>query len=233
VFGELSYLGYTALFCIPPLVLVWLRREFLEVLRPRLRAILISTAVITLYGSLLWPVFIRAGAWAYGEGKLTGVELFDYVYLDDLVWWILVSFLLSTFVTLSSYHEARGTDIVVREARALLAGFRDAFRGFQVVPLERNSTIHVAVAVFVLLEGALLGISRFEWLLVAVVIGGVIGFELINGAIERLASRIESRDDPEIRRIKDAAAAGVLIFAIAAAAVGLAIFLRRILSAVL
>ena len=141
-----------------------------------------------------------------------------------------------------------------------------AFRGLRAIRLERNSTIHVAAAAFVILEGVLFRISCLEWMLVALSIGAVLGFELLNSAVERVASRMAhgadgggatdrcssgdsgsfgdsgpsadrgpsgERRSPEIALIKDAAAAGVLLSAAAAATVGLWIFFHRILQAVI
>jgi len=231
VFERLSYVGYTALFCLPPLVLLWLRREFVEVLRAKLRAILLSTLAVTLYGSLLWPVALERGAWAYGADRVTGIELLGYVYLDDVLWWLLIGLLLSSFVTLSTHYEDEGIDIVAREVRGLWAGFVSAFRGLRVVPLERNSTIHVAVALFVLLEALLFDLSATEWALVALAIGLVLGSELMNSAVERMADGASPERDARIGLIKDAAAAAVLVAALSAAAVGLTIFLHRVLAA--
>ena len=95
MFDESSYIGYTLLFCLPPILLLWLRREFFEVLLSRGRAIVLSTFVLTLYGSVIWPVALHYKAWAYDAGHITGWKLFGLVYFDDVVWWVLVSFLMS------------------------------------------------------------------------------------------------------------------------------------------
>lgn len=243
MFEHWSYIGYTALFCLPPLVLIWLRREFCEVLLPFRRRILLSTAVLTLYGSLIWPVALRHGCWAYGSDRITNIEVFGYVYLDDVVWWALVSLLFATVVTLCAHYERRGIDIVWREITGLVRSFRNAFRGLRIIPLERNSTIHVAIVVFALLEAVLFRISSTEWMFVGLSMGLVLGFELLNSALERVASLTASRTDavsgdggrplhPEIGLIKDAAAAGVLVSAAAAAGVGVVIFFHRFAAAV-
>lgn len=235
MFERLSYLGYTALFCLPPLVLVWLRREFAEILRARLRPILVSTAVLTVYGSVLWPFALERGAWAYGEQRLTGIRLFGLVYVDDVLWWLLVGLLFSSFIALSTHYEDRGVDIISREIRELARSVLNAVRGLRVIPLERNSTIHVAIVVFVLLEGLLFDVTRTEWALIALAVGLVVAAELVNSAIERVADRTavgESARDPELGLLKDAAAAAVLVSAGAAAVVGLTIFLSRVLAAI-
>jgi diacylglycerol kinase len=79
------------------------------------------------------------------------------------------------------------------------------------------------------MEGVLFKVSRVEWLFIAVAIGAVLGFEILNSAVERLASKYSAQQDPEIGLIKDAAAAGVLVASAAAAVIGFVIFMSRIL----
>ncbi len=229
MFDHLSYIGYTLLFCVPPLLLIWLRREFFEILVGNLRIIILSTIILTIYGSLIWPIALKYGAWAYSSEKISNVKLMGLVFIDDVIWWIFIGLIFSSFISLSTYYEDRGVDIVWREIRGLLASFRNALRGLKIVTLERNSTIHVAIAVFVLLEGVLFRISKMEWLFVMVAIGAVLGFEILNSAVERLAAKYSAQQDAEIGLIKDAAAAGVLVASAAAAVIGFVIFMSRIL----
>lgn len=230
MFDNLSYIGYTLVFCVPPLLLFWLRREFFQILKKNLRAVLLSTFLLTLYGSLIWPIALTYGAWSYGSDKITNLKLLDYVFVDDVIWWFFISLLFSSFVVLSRHYEQQGVDLFLRETKELLVSFICAFRGLRTVTLERNSTIHVAVATFVLLEGFFLKISAREWLFVVVAIGAVLAFELMNSAVERLASRLSNEYEQEIRTIKDTAAAGVLIASLAAAIIGLVILFSRLLS---
>lgn len=230
MFEELSYIGYTGLYCLPPLVMLWLRKEFFEILAPRLKGILLSTLLLTAYGSLIWPVALKYGAWAYRDDRITNIKLLGYVYLDDVVWWGAVSFLFASVVTVSSYYEHRGVDIIWREVQGLCRSFLYALKGFRIIPLERNSTIHAAAAAFILLEAVLFKVSKVEWFFVTLAIAAVLGFEIFNSAIERLASTTadDAKPDAEIGLIKDAAAAGVLVSAMAAAVIGISIFLSRI-----
>ncbi len=242
MFDQSSYIGYTLIFCLPPILILWLRREFFYVLCAYWRPISLSTCLLTIYGSLIWPVALYYGAWAYDSGRITNWKLFRFVYIDDVVWWFLVSFLISSFVALSAHYEKSGTDIVWREIRALVRSFFNAFHGFRIISLERNSTIHVAVSVFVLLEAVLFRVSTTEWMFISAAIALVLGFEIFNSALERIATKAsavcestscsgnsggEPRSD-EIALIKDAAAAGVLVSAIGAAAIGLLIFFHRL-----
>jgi hypothetical protein len=52
--------------------------------------------------------------------------------------------------------------------------------------------------------------------------------ELLNTAIELLADRVSMQREEPIRRVKDAAAAGVLLAALAAFSVGLIVFLPKL-----
>jgi len=75
MFNHMSYIGYNALFCVPFIILIWIRREFFDVLVTRWRPILISTTVLTVYGSIIWPVALKYGCWAYGIDKISGVKI--------------------------------------------------------------------------------------------------------------------------------------------------------------
>lgn len=230
MFGTSSYVGYTLLFTVPPLVLLWLRAEFRAVLLARVPAIAVATLLLTAYGSLIWPVALDVGAWSYRGDRITGVELADYVLLDDVLWWALVSWLMSSFVVVSADFEDRGVDLVLAEIRGLLRSFVCAARGLRTLALERNPTIHVAVASFVLLESALFRITPGEWLFVGLAIAGVVSLELVNTAIERLSTKVVPGADADIRWVKDAAAAAVLVASSSAAVIGARILLTRMLA---
>jgi diacylglycerol kinase (ATP) len=102
------------------------------------------------------------------------------------------------------------------------AGFRRCWRE------ERNFRIHFTVGILVVIAGVLLDITRMEWIAVALCIGIVPAAELVNSAIERLTNLISPANHPLAGAAKDMAAAAVLLLAIAAAAVGLLIFVPRL-----
>jgi diacylglycerol kinase len=231
MFERYSYLGYTLLFCAPAIVLLWLRADFARVMKRDLRGILTATGIITLYGSLIWPIAIRWGCWSYAETRILNRKLFGWVHVEDVVWWLLVSFLFASFVSLSTRRGEAGEDLVVREVAGLARSFRNAFAGFRAFSLERNMTIHAAAAVAALLAAWLFRVTRLEWLLVALCVAGVVAAELLNCAVERLAPGRDRGFSAEIRLAKDAAASGVLAASAGAAIVGLAVFLPRVLAA--
>ena len=231
MFEQWSYLGYTLLFCLPPLALLWLRREFSERMARDLGRIAAAALILTLYGCAVWPIAMRMGAWAYAGDRVLGVRLFGWVHLEDAVWWLLVSVLIASFIALSTRYEDEGIDIVLREARGLVRAFGCAVRGLRMVRLERNTTIHAAAALFVVLEAILLRVTALEWMVLVLAISAVVALELVNSVLERVASRVAPGQDEGIRLVKDAAAAAVLVTSVAAAAVGLAIFMPRVLPA--
>jgi diacylglycerol kinase (ATP) len=102
------------------------------------------------------------------------------------------------------------------------AGLKVAFRD------EHNMWIHGTATVCVLVAGALLGLSAMEWVAVAIVIGMVISAEVVNSALERTADFVKAERDDRKRDIKDLGAGAVLVCAIAAAVVGMIIFLPKI-----
>lgn len=107
--------------------------------------------------------------------------------------------------------------------------FKYAGRGVRrLVEGEAHAKIHLAAAVIVVCLGILLHLSSTEWCLVILCIGSVFTAEAFNTAIEKLADRISREEDPLIGVAKDVAAGAVLLTAIAAAVVGLIIFLPKI-----
>ena len=109
--------------------------------------------------------------------------------------------------------------------------FADAFNGiFCSVKSQKNMKIHIAAAIIVIGFGFFFEVSPTEWSLLILTIGLVIAAEIFNTAIEWLCDFIEPNHDKKIGLIKDAAAGAVLVLSIAAFAVGLLIFLPKILN---
>jgi undecaprenol kinase/diacylglycerol kinase (ATP) len=111
-----------------------------------------------------------------------------------------------------------------------LKSFKFAFNGLRIlIKEEHNSRIHFFVALCVLTAGFFFKITAFEWISILFAIGFVIVTEIINTSIENLANFISPEKNVSIKKIKDLAAAGVLISAIIAAIIGVIIFLPKIL----
>ena len=86
------------------------------------------------------------------------------------------------------------------------------------------------MAVCVVVAGALLGLSSLEWVAVILCIGAVLAAEGINSAIEALCDRVSTEYDEAIKHAKDLAAGAVLILAVMSVAVGLLIFIPKIVA---
>lgn len=111
---------------------------------------------------------------------------------------------------------------------ALYNSFQGMCHFFQ---YERNGKIQLAIAFATIAAAALLGISTAEWLAVLVCVGMVISMEMLNSAVEQLCNKVESGYDPVIKIIKDIAAGAVLFVSIISVAIGVIIFLPKLLQA--
>jgi len=108
----------------------------------------------------------------------------------------------------------------------LLASFRHALRGIAVsLRHQRNLRIHAVATVTVLGLGLAVGLPDWKWVALWLAIGLVWSAELLNTALEGLCDLVQPAHDARVRRIKDAAAGAVLVAALAAAAVGVLLFL--------
>ncbi len=91
--------------------------------------------------------------------------------------------------------------------------------------------LQIALAIAAILLGLLFHISKTEWLVLVLAIGGVLSLEAINSALENLSDYASNKElHPIIKKAKDLSAAAVLITAIAALAIGLIIFLPGIIA---
>ena len=108
--------------------------------------------------------------------------------------------------------------------------FAYAWQGLKtLLHTEHNSRIHLALTAVAFALLVMLPVSRTEWMVVLMVACLVWMAELFNTAIEKTADLISKDEHPQIRMVKDMAAAGVLISASAAVVVGLLIFLPKII----
>lgn len=115
--------------------------------------------------------------------------------------------------------------------RKRLKSFTYAFHGIGIlIKNEHNAWIHLFAAVCVVIAGFVFRISVTEWSIVVLAIGTVLAAEAVNSAIEALSDLVSPGYHELIRKAKDLAAGAVLLVAIAAATVGLIIFIPRILT---
>ncbi|TSJ42407.1 diacylglycerol kinase family protein [Fluviicola chungangensis] len=112
-----------------------------------------------------------------------------------------------------------------------LLSFKHAFAGLRTLfSEEHNARIHLVSAIIALILGFVLRISLSEWVLLVIVIGIVFICELINTSLEALADFVSPEKHPQIKKVKDLAAAAVLISAVSALVTGIIIFLPKIIT---
>lgn len=113
---------------------------------------------------------------------------------------------------------------------ARLRSFRYAWRGVvYLVRTQGNARLHLASTILVIIFGVVLRVTRSEWCLLALAAGMVWAAEALNSAIEYLADHVCTEHHERIGRVKDMAAGGVLLAAIAAAIIGGCVFIPRVL----
>lgn len=108
-------------------------------------------------------------------------------------------------------------------------GFRFALLGLRTAWVEElNFKIEVLCAILVFFFGWRLGLSPTEYLFIVVAVTSVLTTEALNTALEELCDKFSPTRDEHIAKIKDLAAAAVLLSALGALVVGLIIFVPRI-----
>ncbi len=109
--------------------------------------------------------------------------------------------------------------------------FKFAFAGLRTLfKEEHNARIHVLAAVIAIALGFAMKISSNEWILLIGAISLVFICELINTSLEALADFVSPEKHPQIKKVKDLAAASVLISTLSALIVGIILFLPKIIN---
>ena len=116
--------------------------------------------------------------------------------------------------------------------RERFRSFVYAGRGLKLLFLEHNTWIHLVATLCVAIVGWWVSLSPIEWAIAISLVGGVWITEALNTAIERLCDHVTPDMHPAIGRIKDIAAAAVLLSAITAVLAGLCIFVPAIIDKV-
>lgn len=107
---------------------------------------------------------------------------------------------------------------VFKRVRHALHGVRLAARGGEI-------GFHLSIVLLVVALGVLMCLPPGAWLAVLLAIGLVLTAETMNSALEMFGNAVAVHHHPGVGRAKDIAAGAVLIASLAAAAVGLVVFL--------
>ena len=108
--------------------------------------------------------------------------------------------------------------------------FRYAIAGLRyLLWTQRNAKIHTAIGFVAIALGFVLGIDRYEWLILTLTIAIVLAAEGVNTAIEAAVDLASPLYHPLAKVAKDVGAGTVLLTAIAAVIVGMLLFLPHLL----
>lgn len=106
-----------------------------------------------------------------------------------------------------------------------IAAFGYSFKGLaDLVTNHPHAHIHAAATVMVIVLGLYFQINREEWMFLTICIGIVWTAEAFNTSIEYLTDLVSPDYHPLAGKVKDVAAAAVLLSCIAAAIVGVFVF---------
>lgn len=94
---------------------------------------------------------------------------------------------------------------------------------------EHNTWIHLTLTIIAFGLAIALQIGRGEWMALVISIAMVWTAELFNTVIEKIMDFLSTERHPQIKAIKDMAAAAVLVTALAAVVVGLLIFIPKLI----
>ena len=112
-----------------------------------------------------------------------------------------------------------------------IRSFRYAFAGILALfRFENNARVHLLLATIAVLFGVWLRINATEWALVIACIGSVWAAEAFNSAIEKLCDLVSPSFNLQIKAVKDLAAAGVLLVALAAVGVAAVLFIPKMIA---
>ncbi len=103
--------------------------------------------------------------------------------------------------------------------------FTNAMKGMVVMVKEEKSLwVHLFATLIVVIMGIVFDITASEWIAIIFAVVLVIGFEIINTAIEYLVDIVSFEYNVKAKKIKDVAAMATLVVTIGAVIVGLIVF---------
>ena len=116
-----------------------------------------------------------------------------------------------------------------RNFRSFMNGFGYAAKGLvEAIRTQFNIRFHFAATIIVTSLALYVGLSVTEWCLIILSIGLMWTTELLNTAIEYLTDFVSPEYNDLAGKVKDIAAAAVLLAAVASAAVGLIVFIPKL-----
>jgi diacylglycerol kinase len=112
-----------------------------------------------------------------------------------------------------------------------ILSFKYAFNGLIVlISTQVNFRIHIILSIIAIAAGVFLHINIVEWIAIIFCIGIVLFTEAINTAIEFVVDLNTQEINPLAGKIKDVAAAAVLIAAFVALIIGCLVFVPKLIA---
>lgn len=112
----------------------------------------------------------------------------------------------------------------IRSVGFALKGLKDLMKS------QPNARVHLFACIAVISAGLYFQITKAEWLAVVICMALVVSMEAVNTAFEYLTDLVSPEHHPLAGKVKDVAAAAVLVAAIGAAVVGALVFIPYIFS---
>lgn len=114
--------------------------------------------------------------------------------------------------------------------KQFLNSFRYALKGLIVFfATQNNAFVHSIALIVVIVFGIYFELSTYEWMSLTFAIGLVFTAEIMNTAIEFLTDMVSPNQNEYAGKVKDIAAAAVLVASITALVIGAIVFIPKIL----
>ena len=111
-----------------------------------------------------------------------------------------------------------------------LKSFVYAFAGFkQFFRTEHNAWIHALATLLVIPFSFMMELSAMEWIAIVFAIAFVWITEMLNTAVEKTMDHLSPEEHPQVKLIKDVAAAAVLTASVAACIIAFIIYIPKLL----
>jgi len=112
--------------------------------------------------------------------------------------------------------------------------FKYSFQGLRYAYThEQSMALHIVSTIMVVSAGIFFEIDRYEWFFVLILIGLIVGIELLNTSIEAVVDLITDKVHPLAKIAKDTASAAVLILSLTAFIGGCIIFIPHIVELII
>lgn len=118
----------------------------------------------------------------------------------------------------------------IKAFQARTKSFKYAFQGlYDLIASQPNARIHLAATLMAIFLGWFFRINASEWYAIIIVVGMVWAAEAFNTALEYLTDLVSPDYHPLAGKVKDVAAAGVLLAALTALIVGMLVFVPKLI----